>query len=206
MESKENHVKGNKYEILENYGYENARGEKICRIRALRDFGDVRKGDLGGFVRSEENLSQEGNCWIYGNSHVLDNARVEGNAKVRGNSHLFDNACVCEYAEVSNIFMKGNAKIKGYVCLDADITIGGDALIVDENDVCYFGGFGEDYQTVTAYRLKDGTVEITYKEFQGNLEGFKKVIKEVYPKGDKMRKTFKAIQKAIKCKFDIENE
>lgn len=201
MESKENIVKGNKYEILENTKSENA-----FRIRALRDFGDVQKGDIGGFVQSEENLSQEGDCWIYGNSYVLDNARVEGDAKVRGRSCLFGNACVCEYEDVSNVFMKESAKIKGNVCLDADVTIGGNALIADENDICYFGCFGEDCQTVTAYRLKYGTVEMTYQNYQGSLEGFKKLIKEVYPKGSPMRKTFKAILKAIKYKFCAENE
>ena len=37
----------------------------LHRIRALRDVReDVHAGDLGGFVQSEENLSQEGQCWI----------------------------------------------------------------------------------------------------------------------------------------------
>ena len=41
----------------------------LHRIRALRDVReDVRAGDLGGFVQSEENLSQEGSCWIYDNA------------------------------------------------------------------------------------------------------------------------------------------
>ena len=29
---------------------------------------DVHQGDLGGFVESERNLSQEGSCWIYDNA------------------------------------------------------------------------------------------------------------------------------------------
>ncbi len=29
------------------------------RVVALKDFGDVKKGDVGGFVQSERNLSQE---------------------------------------------------------------------------------------------------------------------------------------------------
>ena len=37
----------------------------LHRIRALRDVReDVHAGDLGGFVQSEENLSQEGQCWV----------------------------------------------------------------------------------------------------------------------------------------------
>lgn len=30
----------------------------MYRIRALKDFSDVKKGDLGGYVESEDNLSQ----------------------------------------------------------------------------------------------------------------------------------------------------
>ena len=55
-------------------------GTELRRIRALRDFADVKAGDLGGFVESEKNLSQEGNAWVYGN------ARVCGNAKIRSNN------------------------------------------------------------------------------------------------------------------------
>lgn len=35
-------------------------GKKLYRIEALKDFGDIRKGEKGGFVESEDNLSQEG--------------------------------------------------------------------------------------------------------------------------------------------------
>ena len=34
----------------------------LHRIRALRDFGDVKAGDLGGFIESEGNLSHDGEC------------------------------------------------------------------------------------------------------------------------------------------------
>lgn len=33
---------------------------KLYRIEALKDFSDVK---AGGFVQSENNLSQYGNCW-----------------------------------------------------------------------------------------------------------------------------------------------
>ena len=32
----------------------------LYRIRALKDFADVKTGDLGGWVQSTANLSQEG--------------------------------------------------------------------------------------------------------------------------------------------------
>ena len=33
-------------------------GHTLHRIKALRDFNDVKAGDLGGWVESEDNLSQ----------------------------------------------------------------------------------------------------------------------------------------------------
>ena len=54
----------------------NVDGYTFYRIEALRDFSDVKKGDKGGFVENEENLSQNGDCWVYNNAKVFDNAKV----------------------------------------------------------------------------------------------------------------------------------
>ena len=57
----------------------------VYRIRALRDFGDVRRGDLGGYVESEDNLSHFGQCWVYDAAQVYgDDAVVRDNGRVRG--------------------------------------------------------------------------------------------------------------------------
>ena len=37
----------------------------LYRIKALRDFSNVSKGEIGGFVRIYHNLSHKGKCWIY---------------------------------------------------------------------------------------------------------------------------------------------
>ena len=55
-------------------------GTKLFRIKALIEFGNVKAGELGGFVEKEENLSQDGNAWVCGNAWVYDNARVCGDA------------------------------------------------------------------------------------------------------------------------------
>jgi len=60
------------------------RGRTLYRIKALIDFNDVKKGDLGGYVEREENLSHRGDCWIYGNAQVYGYAQVFGNAKALG--------------------------------------------------------------------------------------------------------------------------
>ena len=38
-------------------------GVTLRRIRALTNFGDVEKGDLGGWIETEENLTQDGDAW-----------------------------------------------------------------------------------------------------------------------------------------------
>lgn len=42
----------------------------LYRIKALCDFGEVKSGDLGGFIEKEDNLSQYGNAWVSGNAKV----------------------------------------------------------------------------------------------------------------------------------------
>jgi len=54
-----------KYELTNQKVYID--NKTLYRIRALKDFENVKNGDLGGYIRSENNLSQEGNCWVYKN-------------------------------------------------------------------------------------------------------------------------------------------
>ena len=76
-----------KYKLIKNDFIE-VSNTKLYRIKALKDFGIVKKGDLGGYIQSEENLSHDGNAW------VSENARVSENACVYENAHVYGNACV----------------------------------------------------------------------------------------------------------------
>ena len=69
-------------------------GKTLYRIRALRDIPEhgVVAGDLGGWVESEANLSQDYNAWVSGDAHVYGNARVTDNARVSGSACVYDNA------------------------------------------------------------------------------------------------------------------
>lgn len=51
-------------------------GRTLRRIRALRDFGQIKAGELGGYVESENNLSHDGTAWVSGSALVCDNAWV----------------------------------------------------------------------------------------------------------------------------------
>lgn len=73
----------NKYEITDTVHQDNP---NLKRIRALRDIPrhGIKKGDLGGYIESEHNLSHDGDCWISGSAVVYGNAEVYGKAWVTG--------------------------------------------------------------------------------------------------------------------------
>ena len=55
-------------------------GVTLHRIKAVRSFGNVKEGDLGGFVEKEENISEDFEAWVWGDAKVWGNAKVSGNA------------------------------------------------------------------------------------------------------------------------------
>ena len=106
-----------KYELLKNNTY-NMNGKTLYRIIAIRTFGDIKKGDIGGWIESEKNLSHKGTCWIYDQSMVFENAKVYGDAKVYNYTMIYGNARVYGNA---NLFVKvlitENARVYGNACL-----------------------------------------------------------------------------------------
>ena len=114
-------------------------GDKtLYRIEALKDFSDVKKGDKGGYIEKEENLSQNGNCWVYDDAVVYGTARVYDNAKVYDYAKVYHNAVVYGNAEVfNNAQVFGNAKVYDYakvcyyakVCDNAQVYC--NALVID---------------------------------------------------------------------------
>ncbi len=93
-------------------------GRKLHRIRALRDFNDVKAGDLGGFIEKEENLSHEGNCWVYNNAKVYDNAIIYGNAEIYGCAVIYNGKW-----DKSPLYIQGT-KWAFYVSSENTITTG----------------------------------------------------------------------------------
>ena len=93
----------------------------LYRIKALRDFGNVKAGDKGGWIESEENLSHEDTCWVYENAEVFDSARVIGSAQVFDTARVFDTAQVYGRARVygdarvyKNSAVHEDAQVYGY--------------------------------------------------------------------------------------------
>ena len=131
--------------------------ERLFRVKALKDFNDVKKGDIGGYVESEKNLSQYDDCWIYDNAIVQDNAVVIGKAIVCGNARVYDNAQICGNARVEdnvqisdNVVVMGNAivcdnariwghaVVQHYVVVRGNAQICGDAMISSDKDYIVF--------------------------------------------------------------------
>ena len=112
-------------------------GRKLHRIEALKDFSDVKKGDKGGFVESEDNLFQYNNCWVYDDAMVYSNAKICDNARVYDNARVFDNAKILGNTVVYNkakIF--GSAKIFDNVVVCNNAEIYDNAVICDDTMIC----------------------------------------------------------------------
>lgn len=58
-------------------------GKILYRIIACKTFKDVHEGELGGWIESYDNLSQDDNAWVYGNANVSGNVKVYDNANLR---------------------------------------------------------------------------------------------------------------------------
>lgn len=61
---------------------------KLYRIKAIKAFGNIKAGELGGFIEKEDNLSHEGDAWVYSNAVVFGDARVSGYAEIYDDTHL----------------------------------------------------------------------------------------------------------------------
>ena len=70
-----------KYELLQN-DTKIVFGRTLFRIKAKISFSNIIKGELGGYIETENSLSISGNAWVYGNAHVSGDAQVYGDAHV----------------------------------------------------------------------------------------------------------------------------
>ena len=113
----------------------NVNGKTLYRIEALKDFGYIKKGDKGGFVEKEENLSQSGDCWIYDNAKVYNNAKVYDNAEVYGNAKVFGNAEVSGNAKVRNEAKVRNAQVYGNAEVFDNAVVCGNVKVYDYAEV-----------------------------------------------------------------------
>ena len=143
-----------KYETIEEHGR--------FRVRALRGFTNkasgrtIEKGEIGGWVDGEHNLSQRGTCWISDEASVnnrgrvrrhaivSENAKVEGGT-VTGKSIVEGNATVRDTASITGkAVVEGNATVEGDAWVGHDAMVGGEASLGKGAHVAKGAIIGED--------------------------------------------------------------
>ena len=145
----------------------NALGKKLFRIKALVEFGDVKAGELGGYVEKEGNVSQDGNAWVYEDAAVYGDAKVYEDAQVYGYAQVYGDARVYGYAQVY-----GDARVYG------DAAFSGDARVSGNADYACIKGFGTEFRHTTFYKTKENGIGVKCGCFNGSLEQFREQVKE----------------------------
>ena len=188
----------NKYEMLQDDKIE-VSGHILYRIKALKDFSDVRVGDLGGYIERKENLSQKGNCWVYNNACVFGNARVYEDACVYGNAHVFDNACVCGNARVyEDAYVYGNAHVFDNAC------VCGNAKINKISDVLCISPIGSRNGVTTFFKTKNNNIGVKCGCFTGTIDRFLEAVSETH-KDNKHAKAYRLACELAKVQIELED-
>lgn len=115
-------------------------GHTLYRIKALKSIPskNVKKGDLGGWVESYNNLDQKGDCWVADDAYVYSNAEVSGDAEVCGNANVYGNAKVFDNAEVcGNAWVYDNAQVYDKAKVYGDAEVCGNAKVYGSAKVNY---------------------------------------------------------------------
>lgn len=103
----------------------------VFRIRALVGFReDVKEGQLGGYVSSEENLTTKDEAWVYDNAIAYGGATVTGNATIRDNSRVGDRAIIAGFAKVYN-----DARVFGCSIISEYAEVYGSAEVFDSSRI-----------------------------------------------------------------------
>ncbi|WP_058910170.1 YdcK family protein [Entomohabitans teleogrylli] len=130
----------------------------LRQIIALRNIGAVRAGSAGGWVESEDNLSQQGSCWISDqNSVVFAAARIQGDALVSGPCVISHRALVEHHARVENSTVSHGAQISDMASvrdalINGECRIGGSARILNGSQILAARGMtADDRQILQIY-------------------------------------------------------
>ena len=145
-------------------------GKKLYRIIAVKDFGNVKAGTLGGFIETEKNLSQEGDCWAFSDSKIFGNAVVTDFVRV-----------------IRNARIGGDAKVYGKFDVDAH-----DVEILSNKHFLVYGPADELGRFIVFYRTRKNEIAANYEWKQCD---FKKMLE--LPENTEFRKAAEAAMKHI---------
>lgn len=102
-----------KYELTEEFLH-SSNGTRMFRIKALVNipYHGVKRGELGGFIESVNNLSHQGNAWVMPNCHVFGDSEISGDVIVKNgaeiqDSHLSDDMVVSGVVKIKDCHLTG---------------------------------------------------------------------------------------------------
>lgn len=220
-----------KYVLLKVKNPDHSKTNFLYRIKANKSFNDVKAGDLGGYVSSQDNLSQEGNCWIYDDSMVLDNAFIDENALIFRNSIVRNNARISSNTNIINSQISDNVYIIGESqvfesTIKNDVSITGSAIVINSliadnveiknnsrvtssNIKDFIKLFDNSFvyrsSLTGSYTLKDNTIIR-----KSTLEGFEELIGDTFinnnNKSDKISEKKLQKEKSIEHNYNPDNK
>ena len=169
---------------------------QIFQLKSLKDFSDVKKGDLGGYVHDENTLSHNGDCWIYQESCVGNGCKVDGNSKISNGVTLLGDVLVEDTTINGRIVISGSSihlkdsniintnvnqelnisgsKLKFYGCIigtsitSHDTRFKNGTILVPNHVFTYGSPDGEIYVTVYA---KSNGYKISGRIFNNSYDG-----------------------------------
>jgi hypothetical protein len=179
-------------------------GRTLYRIKALRDFGNVKQGDLGGYVESENNLSHNGSAWVFDFARVFGDAWVSGNGRVYGNAWVYGNAMVRGNARVfGGAVVSGNSDVRGNAEVFDDARVYGDAWVsgnaIATKDVINLTGLRHNI-TITDNHIQIGCKQFTLEQAL-KLNARWKNTKEQYKEAKNIEHMRKVIVDLIKVRL-----
>lgn len=173
-------------------------GEVLYRIEALRDINrHVKKGDKGGYVQNENNLSFEGESWLYDDSKVLGDGFVYDRAEVRNTSIIRSGSYVCGYT-----YVDGASDITNDIRQPLASGSVRDGKIADVGDVVVVSNLGIWYWELTAYKSERGILVRHGNHFE-TLDDFTDMIKQNKLDVIKNPKAYLAAIEYIKAQIGI---
>ena len=139
----------------------------LYRVKALKDFGYVKKGDIGGYVKNPNNLSHEGYCWVCDNAKIYGNARIYGNSEISGCAVIDGNAQIHGDSEVWDYaIIRDNALIYGDSVISGNAFAGGDTEIKTGSHIGYIE---EKFKNVLYIQCKASLITI-YKDINNVIK------------------------------------
>lgn len=171
-------------------------GTTLFRIRALRSFSDIIAGECGGYVESENNLSHQGDSWVYDEAMVWNEAKIFDDAKIRGKARIYnyawvfgraivhdsatifstarvmDKSFIGDTARIANSTVKGSARIVGKTLLYGDSVVDDDACIYNNSRVVWVGNVGASNMTLTAFLTNHDVIKVTYAGLTCTIDQF----------------------------------